>query len=172
MFVNAFGIPPHSSNRGHLDTHLRLTFTLGTPWLAPVAPDLKEMNPEILDKYRHYADLYKTFIRPLLPTCRIYHHAPANAQDGVDESPWFAMEFDSPDRAKGWATLVKLYSGPDWYVFQPRGLDPGKSYKVTIDSQNSETVMSGLELSSRGLPVRLESPEDSELLLFEQVPVK
>jgi alpha-galactosidase len=169
MFASAFGIPPHSANRGHLDTHLRATFTLGTPWLAPVAPSLKDLSPETLAKYQRYAELYKHFIRPLLPTCKIYHHAPVNARDGVDENPWFAMEFASPDRTKGWATLVKLYSGPDWYVFKPRGLDPGKSYKVTIDSLRTEAVMSGLELSTRGLPVHLESTEDSELLLFEAV---
>lgn len=170
MLATAFGIPRHSPNRGHLDTHLRVTFTLGTPWLAPVAPSLKDVSPEILEKYRHYAGLYKNFIRPLLPTCKIYHHAPVNAQDGVDESPWFAMEFASPDRTKGWATLVKLYTGPDWYVFKPRGLDPAKNYKVTIDSLRTETVVSGFELATRGLPVRLESPEDSELLLFEAIP--
>jgi hypothetical protein len=82
------------------------------------------------------------------------------------------MEFDSPDRRRGWATLVKLYDGPDWYVFKPRGLDPGRSYKVTIDSLRTETVVSGLALSTQGLPVRLESPEDSELLLFEEVAAK
>ncbi|MFS8082692.1 MAG: glycoside hydrolase family 36 protein, partial [Ginsengibacter sp.] len=79
MLATAFGIPPHSSNRGHLDTHLRVTFTLGTPWLAPVAPSLKDISPETLEKYRHYIGIYKNFIRPLLPTCKIYHHAPVNA---------------------------------------------------------------------------------------------
>ena len=172
MFANAFGIPQHSPNRGHLDTHLRATFTLGTPWIAPAAPSLKDMSPETVEKYRHYVDLYKNFVRPLLPTCTIYHHAPVNAHDGVDENPWFAMEFDSPDRAKGWATVVKLYSGPDWYVFKPRGLDPGRSYKVTIDSLRTQTVLSGLELASQGLPLRIESVESSELLLFEAVPTK
>lgn len=172
MFATAFGIPPHSSNRGHLDTYLRESFTLGTPWIAPAAPSLKDMSPEIVDKYRHYVDLYKNFIRPLLPTCRIYHHAPVNAHEGVDQNPWFAMEFDSPDRMKGWATLVKLYNGPDWYVFRARGLDPGKNYKVTFDSLRTQRVISGLELATNGLPVRLESPEDSELLLFDAAPGK
>lgn len=168
MFATAFGIPSHSSDRGHLDTHLRVTFSLGTPWLAPVAPSLETVAPEILAGYRHYVAIYKNFIRPLLPTCRVFHHAPVDAEHGVDESPWFAMEFDSPDRSKGWATIVKLYSGPDWYVMKPRGLNPGKNYKVTLDSQNTSVIMSGLELSTRGLPMRLEGVEDSELLLFEQ----
>ena len=28
ILVSAFGIPEHSQNRGHLDTHLRLSFSL------------------------------------------------------------------------------------------------------------------------------------------------
>lgn len=169
MFATAFGIPAHSENRGHLDTHLRVAYSLGPPWIAPVIPELKDVNPAILDEYHYYSDLYKNFIRPLLPTCRIYHHAPVNAHDGVDESPWFAMEFDSPDRLKGWATLVKLYKGPDSYLFQPKGLDPGKSYNVTFDSLHSKTVVSGLELMNRGLAINLEVPGSSELLLFDAV---
>ena len=172
MFASAFGIPAHSANRGDLDTHLRITFSLGTPWLAPVAPSLAEMEPSLLAKYRHYAELYKSFIRPLLPTCRIYHHAPVNAKNGVDQGPWFAMEFDSPDRSKGWATFVKLYDGPDTYIFKPRGLDPGQNYRVTFDSLGTNVVVSGLQLMTEGLPIRLESREESELLFFQTVASK
>lgn len=172
MFATAFGIPAHSANRGDLTTHLRVTFSLGTPWLAPVAPSKKELDPAILAAYRHYADLYKRFIRPILPTCQIYHHAPVNAHDGVDQNPWFAMEFDSPDKTKGWATIVKLYDGPDAYVLKPKGLDPGKNYKVTFDSLGTSAVMNGLQLITQGVPVRLESREQSELLLFEVVTEK
>jgi alpha-galactosidase len=167
MFATAFGIPAHSVSRGHLDTHLRVTFSLGTPWLAPVAPEMKDMNPEIVEMYRHYVNLYKNFIRPIMPTCVVFHHAPVNASDGVDKNPWFAMEFDSPDRSKGWATLVKLYPGTNDYEFIPRGLDPGKSYKVTFDRLKTSVNISGLDLIRKGLPVHLESVEDSELLLFE-----
>ncbi len=168
MFATAFGIPAHSVNRGHLDTHLRVTFSLGTPWLAPVAPEMKDMNPVIADEYRYYANLYKNFIRPIMPTCKVFHHAPVNADDGVEQIPWFAMEFDS-DRSKGWATFVKLYPGKDNYQFVPKGLDPSKTYKVTFDRLKALVTLSGLDLMRKGLPIRLESTEDSELLLFEAV---
>ena len=156
MFATAFGIPTHSENRGHLDTHLRVTYSLGPPWIAPVAPELKDLNPTIVNEYQHYTELYKNLIRPLLPASRVYHHAPVNAHDGVDENPWFAMEFDSQDQLKGWATFVKLYKGPDNYLFRPRGLNPAKSYSVTFDSLRSTTIMSGLDLMNRGLEVHLE----------------
>ena len=167
ILVSAFGIPEHSQNRGHLDTHLRLSFSLGTPWLAPVAPTLDDLNPQIRAQYLRYANLYKSFIRPLLATCLVYHHAPVNSRDGVDENPWFAMEFAAPDRTRGWATIVRLnQSDSDVYQFRPRGLDPGKTYEVTLDNKNTTLVIDGLHLIQDGLPVRLESVESSELLLF------
>jgi alpha-galactosidase len=168
ILVNAFGIPEHSSNRGHLDTHLRISFTLGTPWLAPVAPSLHDLNPEIQEQYLHYATLYKSFIRPLLPTCRVYHHAPVNDRDGVDTNPWFAMEFSSPDRQRAWATIVHLkQSDSDVYHFRPRGLDPGKMYDVTLDSKSATMTVAGFRLIQEGLPIRLASVESSELILFK-----
>jgi alpha-galactosidase len=167
-FVIAFGIPVPPRNRGHLDTHLRVTYSLATPWLAPVAPSLEEMNPAIQQAYLHYAHVYKSFIRPLLPTCKMFHHAPVTATRGVDSGPWFAMEFAAPDRAKGWATIVRLTNGdPDTYLFRPRGLDPARTYRVTFDSTGTTATVEGLRLVQEGLRIRLVSVLSSELLLFE-----
>jgi alpha-galactosidase len=169
-FVIAFGIPAISPNRGHLDTHLRVTYSLATPFLAPVAPSLEEMNPAIRQAYVHYANLYKSFIRPLLPTCKMFHHAPVAATIGVASSPWFVMEFAAPDRAKGWATIVRMANGDsDTYLFRPRGLDPARSYRVTYDSTGTKATVDGLRLVQEGLPIRLESALSSELLLFEAI---
>jgi hypothetical protein len=129
---------------------------------------MEDMNPEVAEEYQHYVNLYKGFIRPIMPASRIFHHAPVNAQDGVEE-PWFAMEFDAADRSKGWATVVKLYPGPTEFVLHPKGLDPGRNYKVTFDSLRSSATISGLQLMTQGLPIRLESSLDSELLLFETI---
>lgn len=70
-FVIAFGIPAISANPGHLDTHLRVYFSLGTPFLVPIAPSIEEMNPAILQEYVRYNKLYKSFIRPLLSSKRL-----------------------------------------------------------------------------------------------------
>jgi len=169
-FVIAFGIPAISPNRGHLDTHLRVTYSLATPFLAPVAPSLEEMNPAIRQAYVHYTNLYKSFIRPLLPTCKMFHHAPVAATTGVAASPWFAVEFAAPDRTKGWATIVRMATGGSGtYLFRPRGLDPAKSYRVTYDSTGTTATVDGLRLVQEGLPIRLESALSSELLLFEAI---
>lgn len=156
--------------RGHLDTYLRFTFTLQTPWLhSGVAPGLENLGRSIKEKYIHSIQLYKNFIRPILPTSLVYHHAPMSAAGGVTSTPWFVMEFTSPDRNKGWVTIVRQNGAAksDTYLFKPRGLSPAKTYRVTFDNIGATVPVSGLQLMQQGLSVRLESTMSSELILFE-----
>ncbi len=159
----------HSPNgSGPLDTHLRCTFTLSTPWvLGGVAPSVEELSPDRKERYRRYTAIYKTFIRPLLATCKVYHHAPVSDRGGVNSGGWFAMEYAAPDRTKGWATIVRTgTSGSDVFTLRSRGLDPTKTYTVTLDSLDTTVDVEGLRLIQEGLPVRLASVLSSELLLF------
>ena len=155
--------------KGPLDTYLRSTFTLSTPLIAfGPAPSVEELNPQVREAFLRYARVYKEVIRPLLPACRMYHHAPVSARGGVTSSGWFAMEFTSPDRSRGWATIVRTgASESDTYLFVPRGLDPAKTYRLTFDSMNATATADGLRLVRDGLSIRLEAILSSELLLFE-----
>ena len=170
VLVIGFGEGSHGVNgSGHSDTNLRNMFTLSTPWmLLGVAPSLEELSPERRARYTHYVDLYKKSIRPILPVCRMYHHAPVSAKGGVTSIGWFAMEYTSPDRSKGWANIVRIGpSDSDTCHFKPRGLDRGKTYRVTFDSTGETVKQTGIDLVRYGLPVRLEAMMSSELLLFE-----
>jgi len=142
---------------------------LSTPWLhSGVAPSLAELNPERKARYLHYAELYKNFIRPVLPSAKVYHHAPATATQGVGAGGWFAIEFAAPDGSRGWATIVRIGTDDvDSFVLKPRGLDPGQSYRVTFDSEGNQASIRGWRLMQEGLQVRRESLLSSELLLFE-----
>ncbi|MBI4585205.1 MAG: alpha-galactosidase [Planctomycetes bacterium] len=162
-----------TGNAENFETNLRVAYTLSTPWIfaGTVAPSLEHLSPLRLEKYRHYASLYKEFIRPALPTCRMYHHQPVNARGGVDSSGYFVAEFASPDKSIGWATLVRI--GPadtDVYLFKPKGLDRGKSYSVRLDSTGEKFRSEGSSLMREGIPVHLETLSASELLLFKSGP--
>lgn len=154
-------------------TVLRSIFTLGNVpcfyWtLAP--GNISEMKPGDLKLVRKYTELYKSFMRPLLPTCKVFHHAPINATGNWDTGDWFAMEYAAPNRSKGWATIVRIgNTGSDTYVLKPRGLDPRKTYHVTLDSTSQKVLVSGKQLATDGLPVRLQSVMASELILFEVI---
>jgi alpha-galactosidase len=98
----------------------------------------------------------------------MYHHAPVNMHHDFDAGSWFVAEFASPERTKGWATLVRLAEADgDVYVFRPRGLDPARTYRVTVDSVGTSARVEGVRLMQGGLPVRLETALSSELLLFQ-----
>lgn len=156
-----------------IDTTLRGAYTLGnTPMIfnAILPKSVEELKPEVREKFLHYANLYKSFIRPLLPTCEVYHHAPVNGTGGVESGSWFAMEFTSPDRSKGWATIIHLSkTEPEVYVFKPKGLDGRRKYAVTFDSTGRTTLFDGSDLMRDGLAIRPEASQASELLLWKAI---
>lgn len=159
----------HAEN---LETNLRLMFTLSTPWLfaGAVGRSVDEMNPHRAEAFRRYVDLYKGFIRPILPTSRVYHHAPISVDGGVESGGWFAMEMAAPDRSRGWATLMRTRIGggcTSEFILRPRGLDPGRTYRVTFDSMGCRGTVPGIQLMRDGLTFRLETLASSEVVLFE-----
>jgi len=104
----------------------------------------------------------------MLPTAKVFHHAPISDRQGVEYGGWFVTEYAAPDRAKAWATLVRIgRSEADTYRFKPCGLDRGKTYRVTFNNTGETAALTGLELARDGLPIRLPVIMSSELLLFE-----
>ena len=155
----------------NFNTLLRCIFTLGTPLIFAgiVGPSCEQLTRERRNDFLRYAKLFKEFIRPLLPTCKMYHHAPVTARGGVTANGWFAVEYASPDRTKGWATIARIgTSESDTFRFTPRGLHRGKTYTVTFDSTSESATVDGLRLVQSSVPIRLESIAASELLLFEE----
>jgi alpha-galactosidase len=167
-------VMPHGMdgpNHPDLETMLRGAYTLGnTPMIfnSMLPKSLEEFPPSLREKFLHYANLYKKFIRPMLATTRVYHHAPVNATGGVETGNWFAMEFTSPDRTKGWATIIRLSkTETGGYLFRPNGLDSGKRYRVTFDNIGETKSFDGAMLMRDGVAIRPTPPVASELLLFE-----
>ncbi|MBN2292518.1 MAG: ThuA domain-containing protein [Pirellulales bacterium] len=153
-----------------LDTTLRCAYAAGnTPMIfnALLPKSVEELTPEIREKCLHYAGIYKQFIRPLLPTCKVYHHAPVNATSSVESGQWFAMEFTSPDRTKAWALVVRFPKAGNQYLLKPKGLDSGKEYSVTFDNTGKTEVFKGSDLMRDGVTIRLDASRASELLLLE-----
>ncbi len=154
----------------NLDTYFRATFTLGAPFIfeGMTAKNLDELSPVIQAGFLKYGEIYKEFIRPMMSTSKVYHHAPVNRVDGVNTNSWFAMEFTNPAGSKGWATIAKIGgTDTDEYLFKPRGLDQSKTYQLTMDSSGQKVVIDGFSLTRDGVLVRLDGIGHSELLMFE-----
>jgi alpha-galactosidase len=149
----------------------RCCYTLGNAaniyWTALPAK-VTDIKPAELREWRRYAELYKTFIRPLLPTCKVYHHAPINANSNWDSGSWFAMEYMSPDRTKGWATLIKYPGGGlQTYHLRPKGLDAQRNYAITFDNTGKTVVLKGSDVMRDGIDISANAACASELLLLE-----
>jgi alpha-galactosidase len=159
-------------NQPDLETILRSTYALGnTPMLfnGILPKSLNDFTQTQRQMFLRYANLYKKSIRPILPSCRVYHHAPVNAVGGVESGGWFAMEFTSPDRKRGWGIVIRLSNQVFGnYLFKPRGIDPAKNYDVWFDNERRRETFEGSRLVQEGLRIRLEARPASELILFEE----
>jgi len=127
-----------------------------------INPDSSDLAP-----LRRYVKLYKEFMAPILAESRIYHHTPVVFLGGEQKTDYIAIECAGPDRKKSFAGIFKLTGTNEPYMFNPRGLDDGKNYKVTFDNTDTACMASGFELKQRGLRIDLSRPLTSELLLFE-----
>jgi alpha-galactosidase len=152
---------------GDLDFRLRVQL-FGHYCLSSLAPTADELPPAAKARVRHAIDLYKRFVRPMLSTCRVYHHTPVLPNDQAGE--WVVFEYVSDDVHRAYAGIFRLAGAREpTYVFRPRGLERDQRYRVTFDNTGTAVLVDGLELAHAGLPVYLDQRLTSELLLLERV---
>jgi alpha-galactosidase len=134
--------------------------------VSGITPTASEANKEVLCRWRRGIQLYKDFCRPLLDSCRVYHHTPIQQQTQAGE--WVVLECASADRLRLYVGVFRLMAAPaDAYHLIPRGVDPAQRYRVRYDSAGLSREVSGADLTEHGLRVPVFSPLRSELLLFE-----
>jgi len=150
-----------------LDFHMRNAM-LGHLTLNVFSPASAEYNEQQLAFVKHSVDIYKSFIRPFLPTSRMYHHHPDVF--GAREEGYIALELVAEDRTKA---AIGIFSLPKAGIKQvtvvPRGLDSSRNYHVTFDNTGDKMLVSGRELVTNGLKTRHISVMTSELVLLEAV---
>ena len=92
---------------------------------------------------------------------RVYHHTPLTPV--IESSPWIVMVYATPDARRAVAGIFRTSEqGDPTYLFRPRGLDMGRSYKVTWSNRSSRRrspVNGWLEMALRcgSMPISLRS---------------
>jgi alpha-galactosidase len=170
-------LPPELCNRiagymngeelfyGDLDMQFRAPL-FGHPVMIGSAPSVAEMVPAFGDRLRRSVELYQRHVRPLLPTCRVYHHTPVI--DARNPRGFCVLEYAAPDGSKAVAGVFRLAGpGEEECRFRPRGLDRGRRYRVLFDGTGETVEADGLRLANEGLSLRLGTPLTSELLVLE-----
>jgi alpha-galactosidase len=172
-------LPPERLNRlagvgqdahlhGDLDTQLRVPL-FGHYAISGVTPARDLWNPQQRARIIHAIALYKQFVRPWLPTCRVYHHTPELAGQ-VEPQGWCVLEYVAADVSRAMVGLFRLAADAEatWH-FRSLGLDRGARYRVTWDNMGESAETDGWRLTNDGIPVTCERPLTSELLLIERI---
>ena len=137
------------------------------PSIGCFKPPYADANPLQLDIIRHHVQIYKEFVRPMQRDSKIYHHTPElnKAMDGFG-----ILETAKRDGSQGMIGVFRLAEPErDEVIVYPRGIDPSRDYRVTLDNYSAEWTMSGSELLAHGLHVRLGGALTSELILYRAV---
>jgi alpha-galactosidase len=136
--------------------------------VSGIFPAMRERHSAAQEHWRHNIDLYKTFVRPMLSTSRLFHHTPIQRQ--TEGGDWVVLECTSEDASRGFAGIFRLGdTGDASYRLHPKGLCPSREYRVTYDSGHHERKLDGGEMMDEGLRVHVPAPFTSELLTFEEL---
>lgn len=134
------------------------------PTVGCFKPPYADFNPLQVEIVRHHVDLYKSFVRPMHTDGRIYHHTPdlSSTLTGFG-----VLEMAMNDASRGMIGVFRLAEPKqESATVQPRGVDPGKTYRVVFDNTGAVAVMHGTEFM-RGVTVHLGGALTSELILYE-----
>jgi alpha-galactosidase len=161
------GVAQGAHELGDLATHLRASM-FSRLTLSGLYPGPGLGNADLVAEVKRFVAFYKSFARPLLADCLVFHHTPVLR--GVEPEGWAVLEYASPDASRALVGLFRLAGrAPDEHRLRLRGIDPGRRYRVGWDSTRKSAIVEGAALAGEGLPVRLEVPLTSEMLTFEAV---
>jgi alpha-galactosidase len=132
-------------------------------WLT-IMMDTNSWSPEQHAEARRQIALYKSRLRPMVRDANLYHISPR--PDGVH---WDGIEYFDPERRRGvvYAFRGSSETGPS-HVFRLQGVAGQTTYGLHFEDGSSPDIrLSGTELMTRGLTVKLRYPNSSELVFFE-----
>ena len=134
--------------------------------LTGLCPGLKEYNDSYLKRVRHYVDLYKSFVRPILNDCRVFHHTPR--QSHTESGQWCVLEYAGCDRLNAYAGVFRLPgAASDEFLLRWRGLDMSRVYLATFENSGLTQKIDGFSLINSGLNIRVSGTATSELVLLQ-----
>jgi alpha-galactosidase len=152
---------------GDLDMQLRMNFLLGNPCISGIWPTQEDKNPLVYQRIQHMVALFKKHVRPLIRSCKVYHHTPVI--NGLYPEGWCVFEYAAPDQSKSIAGVFRLAGGDEvFYKLKFKGLSRSKMYTVYLDNKEESFVASGRNLIETGIDILLESPMSSELVIVAQ----
>jgi len=152
---------------GSLDAHMRNTM-FGHMSLNVVACPTTYANPVQMEFIKHSVQIYKDFIRPFLPTSKVFHHTP-DTEEAIKQG-YCLLELTASDNSRGiFGVFTLAESRNNEISFTLKGVDPSRNYKVTFDNLRCSFEKSGADLYMNGLTVKIPASMSSELVIYEAI---
>jgi hypothetical protein len=108
---------------------------------------------------------YKKFLRPLIRDAELFHVSPR--PDGLH---WDGIEYFNPATGQGVVYAFRSsVTTENSHTFHLRGLSAAKEYQLQFhDHTSPDRMMSGSDLTQKGLTVNLPMPISSELIFLHE----
>ena len=152
---------------GCFDAQMRNTM-FGHISLNVVAPAATYANPQQMGFIQHSVQLYKDFIRPFLPKCKVFHPT-VEVKEALKQG-YTLLEVAADDCSRG---VFGVFTLPEYKCseirFPLKGIDVAQKYKVTFDNLGSSFEVTGAELYMNGLCVKVPASMSSELITYEAI---
>lgn len=163
MFL--YGSVQSASCYGNAETQLQMMMQ-GIPQISGVAYYNEEINSGLKELIKKYVKLYKEYIRPIQNKVKLYHHTPVVG--GFSGKGWVVTEAMLPDGIKGYVNINRLPGcKEDVWQMKLRGVDYSMNYTITDVANGRKFKVNGYTLYSEGLPIALDGPMTSCMMLIE-----
>ena len=131
-------------------------------------PSETPRNPLQIAHFEKFMKLYNEFARPMLPTCRIYHHTPSQKDCEPKGVGILEAVSETKDRAMlGVFALADPQKTEETVRF--KGIDASNRYRVSAVEAGETFEVSGYELKYKGINVYLRGALTAELFLAEKI---
>lgn len=125
-------------------------------------------NPMQIAYFEKFMKLYNDFARPMLPTCKIYHHTPS--QKDCEPKGIGILEAVSESRDKAMLGIFALADPKKTEeTVRFKGIDASGRYRVTAVEANETFEVSGYELKYKGINVFIRGALTAELFLAKKL---
>jgi alpha-galactosidase len=154
VLARPMGVTMNGHLGGDLEMQLWMNMMVGNPCICGVWPTQDDENPVVLERLRRAIAFFKAHVRPMIATCRVYHHTPEII--GQHPQGWCVLEFATPDASKAIVGAFRLAGeGERERAVRFRGLSQAAQYRVWVGSSDEAVTRAGYQLAEQGVLVAL-----------------
>ena len=128
--------------------------------------EISSLPPDAKEKLKGHVAFYKKW-REVTAACEAHLLTPPALRD--DWTGWAAVQLSHPGKDAHFLFAFRLDKAEDRMVVKPRGLEPGRRYRVSSEDGKPQGESAGEKLMADGLKVVLDRPFMAELVVVERV---